>query len=146
MFHGDPHIQSLGDLQDTPLSHTVGDQICPRIQQDGMFHGIRPVIVMGQPPQRSLDPAQDNGGILIGLPDQITVNCHSPIRSETHFSSRRISVGFPVLSGHCIVVDHGIHISGRHQKSKPGFSEKGNALFFLPVRLGNDPYRISSAF
>ena len=101
---------------------------------------------MGKTTKACLNTAQNNGGILIGLPDQIAVDNHSVIRAKTGFSSRRIGILLPSFSGNRIVIYHGIHVSCRNQKSQTGFSEFRHTAFILPVRLGQNADTIAPAF
>ena len=61
----DPRSQGICDLHDGPFPHTVGNKIRLGIHQDGMLHLSGPVIVVGQAAQAGLDPADDNGSLLI---------------------------------------------------------------------------------
>ena len=44
------------------------------------------------------------------------------------------------------MVYHGVHISGAHEEAETRSSENLDALFVLPVRLGDDPDLVSVGF
>ena len=44
------------------------------------------------------------------------------------------------------MVYHGVHVSGTHKEAEARSSENLNALFVLPVRLGDDPDLVSVGF
>ena len=135
----DSRGQGVGNLYDGPFSHTIGNEICLGIHQDGMLHFSGPVIVVSQTAQAGLDPADDNRGLLIDRPDQVAVDHRGVIGPLSHDAAGRIGILFPSSFGHGIVVHHGIHISGRHKKPQPGLTQDCDALLFFPVRLGSPP-------
>ena len=143
---GNSACQCIRNLPNGPLPHSVGDEIRAAVQEEGTFQAVRPVIVVGQSPEACFDAAQDNGDMGEVPAYQAAVDHGSPIRAPPGFSSRRIGVGVPALFGHGVMVDHGIHIPGGYQKSQPGRSEEADAVFFLPIRLGNNGYRVAPAF
>ena len=46
----DSALQRLGNLNDRPFPHPIGDQVRARIQKDGALQPVRPVVVMRKPP------------------------------------------------------------------------------------------------
>ena len=117
------------------LSHSVRNQIRTGIEKDGAAHLVRPVIVMRKAPERCLDAAEDHRCMFIRSPDQIAVHGNRAVRPFSHDTARRKGICFSVLFRHGIMVDHGIHISGRDKKAKTRFTENRNAVLVLPVRL-----------
>lgn len=51
-----------------------------------------------------------------------------------------------MLFGYCVVVDHGIHIARRYQKSQPRCTKHGDTVFVFPVRLCNNADFIAKRF
>ena len=101
---------------------------------------------MGQTPEACLDPAQDDGGFLIGLPDQVAVDHAGIVRTFPHLAARRIGIGLPVLFRYAVVIHHRVHIAGRHEEAEPGFAKDAHASRIPPVRLGNDPHAVAVGF
>ena len=54
------------------------------------------------------------------------------------FSARRIKVGVPSLFRGGIVIDHGIDVSGRDQKTEPWPTQPFHLVAAVPVGLRND--------
>src|SRR5437660_852367 len=52
--------QPPGDLEDRLLAHAVDEDVTGAVDQDRMPHPIAPVVVVGEPPQRRLDAADDD--------------------------------------------------------------------------------------
>ena len=73
---------------------------------------------MCHPAQAGFNPANDNGGILIGLADQISVNYRGMIRAFAHNAAGGVGIHASSLLGYRIVIDTAVHISGTDQKAK----------------------------
>ena len=128
------------------LSHTIGDQIRSGIQKDGAFHLVRPVIIVSQSPKTRFNSADDDRGVTIRAPDQIAVYHRRIIRPFSHNASRRVGIHTAPFLGDRIMVDHGIHITGRYQKGQSRLAQNRNRAVVLPIRLRNDSHRISMGF
>ena len=98
---------------------------------------------MGHAPQAGLDPSYDDRCFFIGPSDQITIHYRSIIWSFSHDAPRRIGIFFSVFLRHGIMVYHGIHVAGTHQKSQSWLSQFLDAGIIFPVRLGYDPHLIT---
>ena len=94
--------------------HTVGDQIRPGIQKNGPLHLVRPVIIMRQSAQAGLNAADNDRRVLVGLPEQITIDNGRVIRPFSHHAARRKRIRRAPFLGHRIVIHHRIHIARRH--------------------------------
>ena len=99
---------------------------------------------MGKAAQAGFNSAYDDRHILIRGPYQIAVHHHGIVGPFAHDAARCVGIFLPPFFGHGIVVHHGIHVSRRYQEAQPGPSQHFNALFILPVRLGNDSHLISA--
>ena len=91
-LHRKPAVESFCNLQNGVLSHSIRDHIRSGIQQNTVFDFIIPVIVVSQTSEARLDPAQNNRRFLIGLTDQVAVDDHGTVRTQTHLSTRRIGI------------------------------------------------------
>ena len=69
--------------------------------------------------------------LFVRLADQISVDDAGVIRTFPHDAARRIGVMASALLGNAVMVDHGIHISGRYKKCKSWLPENGNAVLVL---------------
>ena len=143
VLNGKAAVQAIRHFPDAPLSHAVEEQVRLGVQQDGTAHLVRPVIVMGQPPETGLHAANENRYIPEALADQVAVYNGSPVRPLSHHSAGGKSIGFPAVMGYGIVVYHGVHIAPGDQKAQPGPPQGADGLRVLPVRLGEDPHLVS---
>ena len=142
-MHIDSGIQCICDFNDTVFSHSIRNQICTGIKQDRTFHLVGPVIIMCQTAQTGFNSTYNDRGLLVCMPDQITVHHGRIIRSLSHYASRGIGIGCTAFFGYRIMIHHRIHISGRNQKAKSWNAKHGNRSIILPVRLRNDSHRIA---
>ena len=85
---------------------------------------VRPVIVMRQPSQTRLNAADEDGHVLVGLADKVAVDRGGVVRALAHDAAGGEGVGFPVVLGDGIVVDHGVHIAAGDQKAEPGLARR----------------------
>ena len=143
ILHRDSRVQGICDFHNRTLPHTIRDEICAGVQQYGTLHPVGPVIIMSQPSKAGFDPADDHGGFLIDLPDQVTVDHRRIVRSFPHDTARRVGVRAPPFLRHRVMVYHGIHIAARHQKGQPWLTINRDTLFFFPVGLGNDTHPVA---
>ena len=143
ILHRDPRFQRIGDLQYGAFAHSVGNKIRAGVQQNGSLQLIRPVIIVCHSSKTGFDPAQDNRRILVCLPDQVAVHDGGMIRTSSHHSAWRIGIRFSSFFRNRIMIHHGIHVAGRHQKPQPWLSIFRNRSAVLPVRLGDDADLIS---
>ena len=72
---------------------------------------------MCQTAQAGFNASDDDGGILVHRTDQIAVDNRCVIRTFAHHAARCIGILLSALLGNRIMVYHGIHVSGRYQKS-----------------------------
>ena len=72
---------------------------------------------MGKPPQTGFNTANENGNILVGLPDQIAVNDGSIVRTLAHNAAGSKGIGLSLALGNGVMVDHRIHIAAADQEA-----------------------------
>ena len=99
---------------------------------------------MRHSPKARLDAADYNGIMLERPADQVAIYCHSPVRPAIRPSSRTVGVLMPPLLRDRIVIDHGVHIAGGHQKTKPWLTKNRDAFRISPVRLADHAHRVTA--
>ena len=141
-----PGVQGIRQLHDAPLAHAIHENVRLRIQQNGALHGVRPVVVVPQPPQAGLNAADEDGHIGVGLADQVAVAHRGVVRALAHDAAGGEGIGFPSALGDGVVIYHGVHIAAADQKAQPGTAVDVDGLGILPVRLGDDAHAVAVAF
>ena len=90
---------------------------------------------MGQTAQTAFNAADNDRGMLIGSADQIAADNYCVIGPFSDDSAGRIGIGLSSLLCDGVVVDHGIHVSRRDEKSQSRFTEFGDGGVVVPVGL-----------
>lgn len=98
---------------------------------------------MGQTAQARLDAADDDGGILKRLADEVTVDRDGTIGAVPLLATRGIGVGVAAVLGHRIVVDHGVHVAGADEKAQARLAEHRDAGGVGPVGLADNAYLVT---
>ena len=101
---------------------------------------------MGKTAQAGLNAANEDGHILIGLADQITVDDGGIVRAFTHHTAGGEGIGLALVLGDGVVVHHGVHIAAGHQKTQTRFAQNVNGFRISPIRLGDDTHRVTGLF
>ena len=101
---------------------------------------------MPQPAQTRLNAADEDGNVLVGLTDKVAVDRGGVVRALAHDAAGGEGVGFPVVLGDGIVVDHGVHIATGDQKPQPGTAENVDGFGIFPIRLRDDAHIVAVAF
>ena len=83
---------------------------------------------MSHTAQTGLDSAQNDRCLLISLTDQIAVDHAGVIRAFSHLTAWCVGISLSASLGNGIMIDHGIHISGRDEESKTRLSKDSDAL------------------
>ena len=135
--------KSICNLHDALFSHAVGDDIRSRLQQNGTTDRVGPIVVMSHSSKGCLYSTDDDWCLLIEMTDEVTIDGNRTIRPLSCLSSRRICILMAPLFIHGVVIDHGIHITGRNQKAKTRLTKHINTPVILPVRLTDHSNRIS---
>ena len=135
-LHRHALVQQLRQPHHRPLAHAVHENIRPGVHQHRPAHLVVPVIVVGEPPERGFQPADENGHVPIGFPDPVAVDDHRPVRPFSRLASGGIVVLTAAFFGSGIVGHHGVDIPGGHKKPKPGSAEPFEVLAGGIVRLG----------
>ena len=146
IFHVHAGIQRVRDFHDALFSHAVHQKIRLGVQQNGALHALGPVVIVAQPPQAGLDPADEDGNIPVGLADQVAVDNGGIVGPLAHDPAGSEGVRFASVLGDGVMVHHGIHIAAGNQKSKTGAAVNSNGLGIFPVRLRNDADAVAATF
>ena len=144
VFHGSQGHSFFYQIENLPqrlLSHSIHQHIRSRVRKNSGHQSVRPIIVMCHPTQGSFNTANENRHFRIYFFQNMTIGNSSVIRAKSGITTRRIPIrGSPSFIGG-VMIDHGVHASGRHTKKVLRFAE-----FFkipqivLPVGLGDNPH------
>ena len=77
----------------------------------------------------------------VRLPDQVAVHDDRMVRAFAHFAAGAVGVHRPPVLRDGVVVDHRVHVAGRHEEPETGLAERLHALGLSPVRLRQEPDR-----
>lgn len=91
-FHRHSFRQQLGDAEENLLSHAVGQDIGARVDQNRPPDLVIPVVVVGEPAQRGLQPAENDRHIAVGLADAVAVDDGSAVRPQAHLPAGGVVV------------------------------------------------------
>ena len=137
--------QTPGDLRRGALPHAVHQQVRRRVEQYAPPHLVVPVVVVGEPPQRRLQPADNDGHIRPRLPHPVGVHDGGPIRPLAHLSALAVQVAGPPPLGHRVVGHHRVQVPPADQHPVPGLAHGPEVLRRVPVRLGQYRHPITLA-
>ena len=116
-----PH--QSGDLQVGELAHAVDHRIGLGIEEDRSPHRIRPVVVMGDPPEARLYPCEKDGPSLAVLLDQIRIGYACAVGTAVVPPSGGEVVLLAELLRRSVIGDHGVHAARRYGPEQPGLPE-----------------------
>ena len=125
------------------LAHAVDEDVGARVEQYRALELVLPVVVVGQAAQARLDAADDDGGVLERLADEIAVDRDGTVGAVPLLATGGISVGVAAVLGHRIVVDHGVHVTGADEKAQAWLAEHGDAGGIGPVGLADDAHLVA---
>ncbi len=103
--------QPARNLNHLPLPHPEHQHICRRIGQDGLPYRIRPVVIMGEPPQACLNATQHDGSIWKKGVQFIGIHDCGAVWSKPPGTARGICVIVAFFQVGSVVIDHGINIA-----------------------------------
>ena len=136
-------VERVGDLDDRVLTHAVDEDVGARVEQYRALELVLPVVVVGQAAQACLDAADDDGGVLERLADEVAVDRDGAIGSVSLFTARGVGIGVATMLGHRVVVDHGVHVAGADEKAQARFAEHRDAGGVGPVGLADDAHFVA---
>ncbi len=135
VLHLQARVQGICDLNDAVLAHTVGQEVGTTVEEYRTAYAVGPVVIVCEPTQTRLNTADDDRGMLIAFPDQVTVDGHRAVRTLSHDAARCIGVGLPMMLRDGVVIHHGIHVAAGHEEAEPRLPELHDGRRIVPVRL-----------
>ena len=117
LIDGQSRVERVGDLDNRVLAHAVDEDVGARVEQHRALELVLPVVVVGQAAQARLDAADDDGGVLERLADEVAVDRDSSVGTVPLLATGSVGVGVAAVLGHRIVVDHGVHVAGTDEKA-----------------------------
>ena len=131
--------QGARHLLHHPLAHAVHQQVGAAVDENRRFEAVAPVVVMRQPPQRSLDAAYDHRHVGIEPFENSSVYRDGVIGSESRLAARRVGVVAAQADVGGVVVHHRVHRSRRDAEKEPRRAQLGEvAQVVAPVGLRHD--------
>ena len=143
LIDGQSRVERVGDLDDRVLAHAVDEDVGARVEQYRALELVLPVVVVGQTTQARLDAADDNGGVLERLADEVAVDRDGAVGAVTLLATRGIGVGVAAVLGHRIVVDHGVHVAGADEKAQAWLAKHRDAGGVGPVGLTDNAHFVA---
>ena len=106
-----------------------------------MADAVAPVVVVRQPPQRSLDSADHHRHVREQFLEAARVHGRRVVGSPARGGARRVRVArAPLLRGG-VVIDHRVHVAARHAEEEPRAAagrEVGQPARLVPAGLADD--------
>ena len=143
LVDGQSRVERVGDLDNRVLAHAVDEDVGARVEQYRALELVLPVVVVGQAAQTRLDAADDDGGVLERLADEVAVDRDGSIGTAPLLATRGIGVGVAAVLGHRIVVDHGVHVAGADEKAQARLAEHRDAGGVGPVGLTDNAHLVT---
>ena len=128
-------VKQRSDAAQRVLAHTVAEQVGARIDEDRTADTVLPVVVMREAAGGSLNPADDDRHITIGLTDAVTIDDHSAVGPLACLAACRIPVVAAALFRRRIVRNHRIDIARVDEKAQPRTAERGERRTGAPIGL-----------
>ena len=130
--------QAVGQFDQRALGVAEDQQIGFRVDQHRPAHGVAPVVVVGDPAQRSLDRADHHGNLLERLAAALGIRHHGAIGPLAGFGIRRVGVVGANLAVAGVTIDHRIHVAGGHAEIEIRLAEPPEIGRRAPVRLADN--------
>ena len=143
LIDGQSGVERVGDLDNRVLAHAVDEDVGARVEQYRALELVLPVVVVGQATQARFDAADDDGGVLERLADEVAVDRDGTVGTAPLLATGGIGVGVAAVLGHRIVVDHGVHVAGADQKAQARLAEHRDAGGVGPVGLADDAHLVA---
>ena len=135
-----PRRQPVDDFDRLQFPHPEGEEVGPGVDEDAGVHRVRPVVVMGKPPERRLQAADDNRHIRpVDPADGLCVDGERPVRAVPRLAAGGVGVVVPAGEGDGIVGDHRVDVPRVDHKAVLRPAEAGVVVVIAPIRLGDNP-------
>ena len=138
LLYGHALCQQLCQFGDLVFPHAVHQQICSAVCQNGRADSVVPVVIVGEPPQRSFQSANGNGSIGVSLPNFPAVGDDGTVGTKPGPAAGGVHVSAAFPLGGSVVGNHGIDVAAGHQKCQSGLAKSGEVFHRVPVRLGEN--------
>ena len=140
---GQAGVERVCHLDHGQLSHAVYQQVGATVEQDGALERVAPVVVVGKAPERCLDATQYDGHVAVHAPDEVGVHHGRVVRAQAHLAAGGVEVRGAAPLCHGVVVDHGVHVAGGHQKRQARLAQDLHACGVAPVRLADHAHPVA---
>ena len=93
LIDGQSRVERVGDLDDRVLAHAVDEDVGARVEQYRALELVLPIVVVGQATQARLDAADDDGGVLERLADEVAIDRDGSVGTAPLLATGGIGVG-----------------------------------------------------
>src|SRR5262249_7698414 len=118
-----PRCQTPRNFHNQLLAHAEDKQIGLAVEQDRAANGVAPVVVMGEPAERSSHAAGDYRHAGKSFAAALAIGKCRAIGPEADLAARRIGVVVAYLLVGRVMIDERIHVAGADGKEEPGPAE-----------------------
>ena len=80
--------EPLRNLDNLFFSHTIDEDIGPRVEQDRPPYRVVPPVIMGQASETCFDTSYHYGYIIEDFPYPVSIDDRCPVRPESRLASR----------------------------------------------------------
>ena len=101
-----PSRHAGGNFGHLVLAHAVDEKVRAAFRQNGGTHSVIPVIVVGKAAQRSLQPADNDGDIAVGLANEAAVDDGGAVGAQPCPAAGGVEILAAQAAGGGIVGDH----------------------------------------
>jgi len=133
-----PRGERLRDLDDSPLSHAVDEEIRLGGDEHRRLHGVGPVVVVRDAAERRLDAAGDDRHARERLAAPLRVDRGRAVGPLAGAAARRVRVVVSPLPVRRKVVDHRVHVARGDGVEEPRAAERAPRVLGAPVGLRED--------
>ena len=135
LLHGHPLAQKLRQSDNGAFPHAVHENIRAGIDQNGAADLVVPVVVMGAPPERRFQTADEDRNVSVCLAHAVAVDDGGAVGAESGLAAGGIVVLAASFFGGGIVGDHGIDVPGGNEKAKARLPEAAEIVCGPEIRL-----------
>ena len=101
---------------------------------------------MGEAPQGSFQPADDDGALRIQLTDLLRIDDGGAIRAKPRFTAGGIRIRAAPAAGGGIMRHHAVNVARAHHEPEARLPETDEIFIGPPVRLSEHRHTVSMAF
>ena len=138
VVEGAAGIEAAGDFEDGGFGHAVDEQVGLGVGEDGTLEFVGDVVVMGQPPERGLEAAEDDGDAFVGLSGTFGVDDQWTIGTEAEFGARAVGVFAAFVAHGSVGVKFGVDAAGGDGPEQSRRADGAEVVGGVPIGLGED--------